>query len=163
MATIAQPPYWGSVLRSGSAGPDVSLVQRWLNNAHDRWPAIRRVAVDGRYGEATTAAVKTFQLLSGLSDDGHVGAETWNALYAQHAQQTGSGEIYPGTAMRSGSSGATVKSAQTILKDTVPSLNADGRFGPATKRAVEIYQLTHNLNADGVIGPATWASLYGRT
>lgn len=160
---MAQPAYWGTALRSGSAGPDVALVQRWLNSARSQWPAIRSVSVDGRYGANTTAAVKTFQLLNGLSDDGVVGQNTWDALYDHHAQQHGAGEIYPGIALRSGHHGAAVQSAQTILKDTVPSLNPDGRFGPATKRAVEVYQLTRRLLPDGVIGPRTWASLYGRS
>lgn len=43
----AQPVYNGSVLRSGSSGPDVALVQRWLNGLHSRWPSIGGLTVDG--------------------------------------------------------------------------------------------------------------------
>ncbi|MGN0975273.1 MAG: peptidoglycan-binding protein [Gemmiger sp.] len=161
MATVAQPPYWGTVLREGSRGPDVSLVQRWLNGLRGRWPAIRRLAVDGRYGANTASAVRTFQLLTGLSEDGEVGEDTWNELYTQYTDVNGLGEIYPGIPMRTGQQGATVQSAQTLLKDTVPSLSADGYFGRATRQAVIAFQLTRRLTPDGIIGPRTWDSLYG--
>ena len=55
---MAEPAFFGTILRRGSSGPDVALVQRWLNSAHDRYPAINTVSVDGRYGAATVSAVR---------------------------------------------------------------------------------------------------------
>ena len=72
MPSNATPAYWGKLLESGSRGPDVALVQTWLNAARHRWPVIRPVVVDGRYGTATATAVKTFQQLAGLRSDGTV-------------------------------------------------------------------------------------------
>lgn len=163
MAMIAQPPYWGVVLQNGSHGPDVALVQRWLNGIRTKWPAIHQLTVDGAYGSNTEAAVQLFQALTGLTDDGEVGPNTWNQLYTEYQALFGPGEIYPGIPMESGQQGATVKSAQTRLKATVPTLVADGVFGSKTKNAVMAYQTTQGLAIDGIIGTHTWASLYGKS
>ena len=153
MASSAMPPYGGAVLRDGSRGPDVALVQRWLSG----------VAVDGRFGSRTDAAVRRFQRLSGLTVDGEVGPETWDALYESWAVRNGAGEIWPGIPMRTGQSGATVKSAQQRLKTLVPDLTADGKYGTRTKEAVTAWQAVHGLTTDGILGRRTWTSLYSST
>ena len=89
-------------LQSGSRGPDVALIQRWLNAARRRWNVIRPVAVDGRYGSATATAVKTFQQLAGLRSDGVVGPETWDALYEAAGQQQTADDLYPGVQLQEG-------------------------------------------------------------
>lgn len=158
---MAEPAFFGTILRRGASGPDVALVQRWLNSAHDRYPAINTVSVDGRYGAATVSAVRSFQTAAGLNDDGAVGLETWDLLYAAYAQAHGEGEIWPGIAMRLGQRGATVESAQQKLRALVPSLTTDGFYGTHTRNAVFAYQVVHDLNPDGVLGRTTWQSLYG--
>lgn len=163
MATSVLPPYGGSVLQNGSSGPDVALVQRWLNGLRGKWPVLRPVSVDGRYGSGTAAAVKLFQALTGLKEDGRVGSATWNKLYDEYAALHGAGEIYPGISQRTGHRGAAVKSSQEHLQQLIPALDADGKFGAKTKQAVEAHQTLQNLKADGIIGPKTWASLFGRS
>ena len=54
-----------------------------------------------------------------------------------------------------GDRGTEVENLQSAL-----GLNADGIFGPGTKRAVKIYQMNNGLSADGVAGPATLGKLY---
>lgn len=39
-------------------------------------------------------------------------------------------------------------------------IEADGRFGPKTKAAVEDYQRKRGLQVDGIVGPETWTSLF---
>ena len=38
-------------------------------------------------------------------------------------------------------------------------LAVDGRAGPETRAAIEMFQNVHNLTVDGVLGPLTWAAL----
>ncbi|MDD4849796.1 MAG: peptidoglycan-binding protein [Gemmiger sp.] len=161
MAITVQPPYWGVVLRSGSSGPDVALVQRWLNGVRTRWPAIPALTVDGKFGAGTASAVKTFQTVVGLTADGAVGPKTWASLYAAYADQHGAGEIYPGIPQKNGNTGATVKSSQQQLQQLIPALTADGVFGAKTEQAVTAYQTLNALTPDGEIGPKTWAALFG--
>ena len=160
MPSTAVPTYWGKVLQSGSNGPDVALIQTWLNAARRRWPAIRPLTVDGKYGSATATAVKTFQQLDGLRSDGIVGPVTWEALYnAAHTEP--SAEAYPGVRLEQGDEGSAVKSVQQELQALVPALNADGLFGAKAREAVRAYQTVEGLTPDGIIGPKTWASLFG--
>lgn len=160
MASDALPVYYGSVLTEGDQGPDVALVQQWLNGARTRYPELPRLRVDGKFGNDTAAAVKTYQKLLGLKADGEVGADTWDSLYATYSALYGSGEIWPGVSMREGEHGAAVRSAQARLQLLVPSLTVDGRYGVHTRNAVFAFQVIHDLDPDGVLGQKTWELLY---
>lgn len=160
MASNALPPYAGSVYRSGATGPDVALIQRWLNGVRAHWPVIQNLTVDGKYGSGTATAVKTFQTLAGIRQDGAVGQQTWDSLYQTYANLHGEGEIWPGISMKKNHNGATVKSAQQKLQPLVPTLKDDGVYGTRTENAVAAYQTVHNLKSDGILGKNTWSSLY---
>ena len=41
-----------------------------------------------------------------------------------------------------------------------PHLVADNDYGPATERAVRLWQRQHRLAVDGVVGPVTWKSIF---
>lgn len=160
----------GVVLREGSTGTSVEQVQFWLNTLSQFNTAIPSVSVDGRFGPATTAAVRAFQRSEGLTADGVVGEATWNALY--RAYQSAEGDIsggaangYPGTALRRGDRGASVKQLQFYLRfaasnySAIPSVAVDGVFGAATETSVRRFQSYFGLTADGVVGRATWNKL----
>lgn len=66
----------GQYLRRGSSGPEVEALQRALNAAGVAPP----LAVDGKLGPATEAAIKKFQQEHGCAVDGVVGPETMGAL-----------------------------------------------------------------------------------
>ena len=154
---MAQPAYY-SLNQSGSSGPDVALIQKWLNGIPSNCSPT--LTVDGKFGSLTQQAVRNFQSRSGLSIDGKVGQNTWNALYSAYAAIHGEGEQYPGIVMRSGSSGATVRGAQIKLNAKGAGLSTDGKYGSKTEQAVRNFQSRNGLSVDGSIGQNTWAKLY---
>ena len=79
---MAIPAYY-SLLHRGSSGPDVALVQTWLNGVRDACTWHDPLKADGRFGLSTENAVKEFQLKNKMNVDGKVGANTWNVLYTQ--------------------------------------------------------------------------------
>jgi peptidoglycan hydrolase-like protein with peptidoglycan-binding domain len=66
-------------LAPGSLGPVVGKLQAVLNKGRGAFaPASDPVlAVDGRYGALTTAAVRSMQKLAAIGTDGAVGLQTW--------------------------------------------------------------------------------------
>lgn len=69
--------YPGTPLRNGSSGDKVRQMQRQLNVIADAYPLIPKIAEDGIFGPATEEAVKVFQKIFGLTQDGVVGFQTW--------------------------------------------------------------------------------------
>ena len=167
--TLSDGSWGGTALRTGSTGSAVEQVQFWLNTLAQYESAIPSLAVDGRYGAATASAVRAFQRRYGLTVDGVVGRETWNAIYNEFRSiqsDNGTPNAYPGTALREGASGQNVRLVQFWLKiaHTVYSrlndLTVDGRFGAATTAAVKRFQTYFGLTSDGVVGRTTWNKMY---
>ena len=167
--TLSDGSWGGTALRTGSTGSAVEQVQFWLNTLAQYESAIPSLAVDGRYGAATASAVRAFQRRYGLTVDGVVGRETWNAIYNEFRSiqsDNGTPNAYPGTALREGASGQNVRLVQFWLKiaHTVYSrlndITVDGRFGAATTAAVKRFQTYFGLTSDGVVGRTTWNKLY---
>ena len=61
--------------------------------------------------------------------------------------------------LRRGSSGDAVKLAQSLLNAKGAKLTVDGKFGPATEKAVRKFQKQAKLTIDGVVGRTTWSAL----
>ncbi len=74
--------YPGAALREGTRGADVRTIQQQLNVIAGAYPRIPRVAEDGVFGPGTTAAVRTFQEIFGLTPDGIIGFSTWYKISA---------------------------------------------------------------------------------
>ena len=156
---MAIPAYY-SLIRRGSSGPDVALVQTWLNGIRDSCTWHAALTVDGTFGANAEKAVREFQLRYGLKEDGKVGANTWNVLYARYTAKHGLIVPYPGIVLRSGSAGGCVRLVQQKLNSLGERLNADGRYGAATVAAVQRFQRRNGLTADGSVGQATWEKLF---
>lgn len=156
---MAIPTYY-SMVQNGSSGPDVALVQTWLNGVRDTCSWYSALRTDGRFGKSTENAVREFQLRSDLTSDGKVGRTTWEALYAKYAVQHGTAVPYPGTALRSGDAGAAVRYVQQKLNTLSYALPADGKYGAKTTAAVRSWQSKNGLTADGVFGKDSWEKLF---
>lgn len=156
---MARPEYY-SLVKRGVRGPDASLVQTWLNIAHERFGSVAMVNVDGIFGAKSEASAKQYQAIMGLAVDGKVGRNTWESLYTTCSDLRSPAERYPGSYICSGCRGATVRSLQQRLNFLGAALNADGIFGAKTLAAVKMAQTRAGLKADGIVGPKTWAVIY---
>ena len=79
---------------------------------------------------------------------------------------TGILSSYPGTALRTGSTGLDVQTIQTYLKrirrnyPAIPAItDEEGVFGDSTRAAVAKFQSIFNLASDGIVGKSTWNKL----
>lgn len=72
------PSSWPTYnLNIGASGENVRTIQRQLNRIAQAYPQIPMVTVDGRYGENTANAVRTFQRIFDLPQSGIVDFPTW--------------------------------------------------------------------------------------
>ncbi len=76
-------PYPGTELRIGSRGNDVRLLQVYINQFARNYPDIDLIPVTGVFSNVTQAAVRQVQTFLGLTADGIVGRETWDAMTNQ--------------------------------------------------------------------------------
>ena len=171
--------YPGTPLRRGSTGPNVVVVQVELNRISQNYPAIPKIAdVDGIFGSRTEAAVRAFQEIFDLTPDGIVGPATWYALVRLYTAVTNLSELrssgqqfysiswaYPNS-LQNGDSGDKVRHLQYMLSvlsayiNSIPPLEIDGIFGPATQNAVIAAQRYFGLPQTGVVDEATWDEIY---
>lgn len=156
---MAIPAYY-SLIQRGSSGPDVALVQTWLNGVRDACTWYSELKADGKFGISTENAVKEFQLKNKMNVDGKVGANTWNVLYARYTAKHGLTVPYPGIVLRSGSAGGCVRLVQQKLNAEGERLTTDGKFGASTVAAVKRYQTRHSLTSDGSVGKDTWEKMF---
>ena len=167
--TLSDGSWGGTTLRQGSTGSAVEQLQFWLNTLAQYDAGIPSTAVDGVFGSRTAAAVRAFQRREGLTADGVVGRATWTTLYNEFRSiqsDNGTPNAYPGTPLRQGSRGQSVRLVQFWLKiartvyASLRSVTVDGVFGAATAAAVKRFQSYFGLTSDGVVGRTTWQKLY---
>jgi peptidoglycan hydrolase-like protein with peptidoglycan-binding domain len=131
-------------LQNGSEGRQVSMLQHALG-----------IAVDGKFGPQTEAAVRSFQARHHLAVNGIVGPETSAAI---NSASTGGVEtVAPSPAGKSENAKHTptpVARLQAAL-----GVEVDGTYGPETEKAVRRLQASRHLHVDGVVGAATWRAL----
>ena len=123
---MAIPGYY-SLLQRGSSGPDVALVQTWLNGVRDACTWYDALKADGKFGASTQRAVQEFQLKNKMNMDGKVGQNTWNVLYTRYTAKHGLKVPYPGIVLHTGASGGTVRLVQQKLNSLGERLKDDGR------------------------------------
>ncbi|MEG1275394.1 MAG: peptidoglycan-binding protein, partial [Ruthenibacterium sp.] len=165
--------YPGTLLKVGSKGNDVKRMQFFLRIIARSNSAVPDLASDGIFGAGTQRSVRAFQSYYGLSADGIVGKLTWDKIYEVYTSllngllaPTARPGTYPGTPLRLGSTGQSVKEMQYYLYllsayyPVLPVIAYDGVFGNSTQNAVRIWQNLMGISVDGVVGSVTWASIY---
>lgn len=162
------PQYPGIAIKNGASGTSVQQIQQALNIVGQEYTGIPVLVEDGVFGAETERAVRRFQELFGLEVDGIVGQDTWNKLFEisksiqQGTRPSPDFPTYPGTVLQSGSRGTDVRLIQERLNfiamyyKNIPSVVADGIFGPLTVNAVRAFQTMLGLEADGIVGLQTW-------
>ena len=171
--------YPGAPLQNGSTGPYVVILQTSLNRIAQNYPAIPKIpAVDGIFGSRTKAAVITFQQIFGLTPDGIVGPATWYQIVRIYTAVTALSELRsqgqqfyainwaPPNGLQMGDSGEKVRLLQYMLSvlstyiPSIPPVNVDGIYGPATRAAILATQRRFLLPETGTVGPQTWNAIY---
>lgn len=77
-------PFPGEYLALGSSGEAVTLIQNYLDTLATVYPSITPPAVSGIYSTQTEAAVREFQRLFELEENGIVGPITWDEITDQY-------------------------------------------------------------------------------
>ncbi len=166
-------------LRFGSSGPAVQQIQIRLNRISNNYPAIPKIyPVDGVYGVETENAVKEFQRIFNLDQDGVIGKNTWyriqyiynsvkrlNELNSEGLTLDEISSEYP-SELKVGSVGDGVFTLQYYLNyisnfvDTVAQVTPDRIFGEQTLQSVLSFQRTYGLEETGIVEEVTWNSIY---
>jgi peptidoglycan hydrolase-like protein with peptidoglycan-binding domain len=84
-------------------------------------------------------------------------------MYINSANQvSGVPSSWPGANLSTGSRGESVRQMQNQLNaiakvySVIPTISADGTFGPQTAEAVKAFQQTFGLPATGIVDLPTW-------
>ena len=170
--------YPGTPLRIGSTGPFVTVIQTALNRISQNYPAIPKISpVDGIFGEETEGAVRQFQQIFSLAQDGIVGKATWyqiNRIYVAvlrlaELQSQGQQQFFIGSYpndLSLGDTGDYVRRVQymlNVLSDFIPSippLTETGTYDIATRDAVGAFQQYIGLPITGAVDARTWDAIY---
>lgn len=162
---------YSTVLRRGSRGNEVRYVQYYLDFLAEFNNRLPTLSIDGIFGAATQAAVEEFQRQNGLTVDGIVGRNTWNALVTAYDNIIYSlpsefrEQFYPGYVLTQGSTGPEVRRLQTYLRTIaendyrVPLITVDGVYGTQTANAVDAVQDLSGLPRTGNVGALTWNAI----
>ncbi|MBR6667269.1 MAG: peptidoglycan-binding protein [Clostridia bacterium] len=162
-------------MQFGTSGNRVRILQRaLLALGFD-------VKVDGSYGSTTHAAVKAFQKVVGLTQDGKAGKKTLTKLESYFdangncisgpiagnkpadPEPDPSAPIYgiPERTLRFGYTGQDVKYTMQRLYDLgYYNKKVDDKFGSGMLKALKAFQKKNGLVADGVVGPKTIKVLF---
>ncbi len=170
--------YPGKALRLGDKGEDVRIIQQQLNRIRKNYPGIPEITNEnGEFNEATKNAVKAFQKIFNLTQDGIVGKQTWYKISQIYvgvknlAELNSEGESLPipdkapSNILKIGSTGEEVEIAQYLLKaigafyDSILPIEITGDFDDNMSDVVKSFQNQFGLDADGIIGPKTWNKL----
>jgi peptidoglycan hydrolase-like protein with peptidoglycan-binding domain/glucan-binding YG repeat protein len=148
-AAVADPVKSAGLLQSGDAGASVSILQRRLYELN-----YLKKKPDGQFDSMTMAAVRTLQVINGLSQQNYTDAALVSKLYSRTVKAGKS-------TLQKGDAGYEVQILQTRLKELGYFTGSlDGQYSAAVETAVVAFQLKAALSADGIAGPLTQQRLF---
>lgn len=165
---------YSNALRPGDSGPQVKVIQYYLSVLAYFDSNLPMPSGSGTLDDKTEKAVREFQAQQGLSVDGIVGRDTWNALLRAYDRTIASippeylsaaDEIYPGKFLAPGQSGDEVRALQKFLAlaaQNTPEIlpvEVTGTYDEQTTAAVRAVQALEELPQNGVTGPLTWNAI----
>lgn len=165
--------YPGAVLRLGDRGRAVKEMQFYLYVLSAYYTEIEEIGYDGIFGKATERAVRAFQSIAGLTQDGLVGRKTWEELYRRFLKfRNTDGPVYasrnvpyPGSPISLGDSGIVVEWIQYLLGyigeyyEQVQQPVLTGSFDALTESSVKGFQRAFSLSVTGVVDEETFNAL----
>ena len=159
------------VLRPGDEGPQVAQIQYYLSVLAYFDDALPLPGRSGVFDTNTEDTVRAFQAANGLTVDGIVGRDTWNAIVRAYDETRNSiapeilgsaDDIYPGKVLTSGQTGPEVELLQKYLIKAagnvpeIPLITATGVYDAQTEEAIRTVQNLVGLEPSGVTGALTW-------
>ena len=173
VAANVAPGQFTTTTRAGSSGTAVRAVQYYLRRLAAYYSDVPSVTVDGKFGAATTRAVRAWQSRAGLTVDGIVGRLTFQSLYDAVQALEASGPVVrtvslpaPAAALRPGDTGAAVLRLNRLLlflSQWIPEINftasdtPDSTFDPELEIAVRSAQRYFGLDETSVVTAGDWA------
>ncbi len=175
IAPDARPGVYPDVpLKQGSTGRYVKEVQYYLYIISAYYNDIPQIAFDGSFGAATTAAVKAYQKIFGLTVDGIVGETTWQSIYSRFTSLLNvDGPVYALAVLPAPAyslvetHGGTYTAYLQLMLDTVsqfytsvlPITDDSGVYSQATTDSVKSFQREFQLEETGEADTATWEEI----
>ncbi len=163
----------------GSTGNDVKSIQVRLNRISSNYPAIPKISnPNGVYDANTENAVRAFQRIFNLTEDGIVGKATWYRIQLIYNGVKRISELdsegltieeisrqFP-TELTVGNRGDEVRVVQYLLRyvatfdNRIPVIAVDGIYGENTAAATRTFQELYGLPVTGAMDEATYSLLY---
>ena len=165
--------YPGRPLRRGDAGNDVQTLKRQLNRIGKNYPAIPALDDSFVFDEDMEEAVRVFQQIFNLAQDGIVGKATWYKIkqiyngVKQLSDLSSEGLTIPEVQrryaedLRLGDSGIDVRTVRFYLAflgyflPELPMISLSDDFDQELLDAVYTFQRVYGLPVDGVVGRET--------
>lgn len=148
-------------------------LQVFLRTISDRYPSIPLVVPDGIYGNKTHNAVKEYQRIFSLKEDGITDFGTWNHILktydgiVEEKRHGNSVLIYPETGLSENSKSfkPTVMIMQVMINalaeffENISLSSVSGYIDAATVKSIKSIQIISGMNPDGNITKKFWNNL----
>ena len=170
--------YPGTPLVLGDSGNNVKIIQTQLNRIARNYPAMPKIArEDGVFGVDTQEAVRKFQDIFNLTENGTVDKSTWYRIKQYYVGVKSLSELVSEgitiqeaqvpyqTQLSEGVQGLAVQTIQYYLNviayfnSQIPSVTLNGIFGPETTQSVRAFQSFYGLPQTGIVDQRTWDTI----